>query len=376
MEFGVYIHWPFCQAKCPYCDFNSHVWKSVDQIRWRDAFIRSIETAAARQPGRVVNSVFFGGGTPSLMPVGTVDAVLSALRSGFSFANDIEVTLEANPTSSERSRFAGYRDAGVNRVSLGVQALDDQDLHHLGRLHTVQEALAAVEMARDLFDRVSFDLIYARQHQTEDMWRSELSRALSFEPDHLSLYQLTVEDGTRFGDLYKRGRLRGLPSPDLGADLYDATQELCEEAGLPAYETSNHARSGAASRHNMIYWQAGDYLGIGPGAHGRVPGDRGRHATEDLSSPATWLDAVERTGSGLKLEKRLTAQDQVDEYLMMGLRIEQGVSLGRIEGMGGAFDQSAMAELISSGHLIQQGDRLQVTRSGRPLLNAILRQLL
>ena len=268
--FGVYVHWPFCQAKCPYCDFNSHVAASVDHDLWLEAYLAEIDAAAAMTGARDVRSVFFGGGTPSLMEPRVVGAVLDRVAARWRVSGQVEVTLEANPTSVEAARLAGYRTAGVNRVSLGVQALNDQDLRRLGRLHSAAEALTAVGVAREIFERVSFDLIYARQDQAVQDWEAELAQALALGPDHVSLYQLTIEDGTAFGDRHRRGRLPGLPDEDRAADLYDVTQSLTEAAGLPAYEVSNHARPGAEARHNLLYWESGDYAGIGPGAHGRL----------------------------------------------------------------------------------------------------------
>ncbi len=272
--FGFYVHWPFCASKCPYCDFNSHVSAEIDESRWVRAYLREIDRYAAEVPERVLTSIFFGGGgTPSLMAPDTVSAILERIRAHWPVANDLEVTLEANPGSVEAGRFRGYADAGVNRVSVGVQALNDADLRRLGRLHTVEEALAALEIARNTFERVSFDLIYARQGQTLEEWRAELSGALEFAADHLSLYQLSIEPGTAFGDRYDAGKLRGLPDEDLSAEMYLLTQEMCETAGFHAYEVSNHAKPGAESRHNQIYWRYGDYAGIGPGAHSRLTVD-------------------------------------------------------------------------------------------------------
>ncbi|NNE52265.1 MAG: coproporphyrinogen III oxidase, partial [Sulfitobacter sp.] len=268
--FGLYIHWPFCEAKCPYCDFNSHVSQQIDQLAWRDAYLAELKRGAAETKRRVLNAVFFGGGTPSLMDPDVVAEVIAEIRHLWPLANDLEITLEANPGSVEAGRFAAYRQAGVSRVSMGIQALNDADLKRLGRIHTVQEALAAFDIARNRFERVSFDLIYGRQEQTLKNWEAELKQALSMAIDHLSLYQLTIEQGTAFGDRYARGKLRGLPNEDLGADMYTVTQEICGQMGFPRYEVSNHARPGAESRHNLIYWRYGDYLGIGPGAHGRL----------------------------------------------------------------------------------------------------------
>lgn len=288
--FGVYIHWPFCQAKCPYCDFNSHVSREIDQSRWLRAYISEIDRYAEQVPGRALTSVFFGGGTPSLMDPDIVHGVLTHLRRHWAFSNSIEITLEANPGSVDAGRFAGYAQAGVNRISMGIQALNNQDLRLLGRIHTVEEARKAFDVARNQFSRVSFDLIYARQNQTLDAWKSELREALAMAIDHLSLYQLTIEQGTAFGDRYNRGKLRGLPEDDLAADMYEVTQDLCAEAGLSAYEVSNYAKPGSESLHNSVYWRYGDYLGVGPGAHGRLTLNDQRYGTEAFSNPAKWLD--------------------------------------------------------------------------------------
>ena len=369
--FGIYLHWPFCQAKCPYCDFNSHVVASVDQSRWAAAFEVEIDRVAALTGDRVLNSVFFGGGTPSLMEVSTVERILNRIRKHWRLANDLEVTLEANPTSIEAERFAGYRAAGVNRVSVGVQALNDPDLKALGRLHSADEALAAVDMARSTFDRVSFDLIYARQNQTVTGWRDELSRALSFRPDHLSLYQLTIEDGTAFGDRFKRGKLRGLPDEDLGADLWDVTQEMCETAGMPAYEVSNHAKEGQESRHNLIYWQSGDWAGIGPGAHGRLTVDGNRHETVCPKSPGAWIAEVE--GGRDVLGPALTETEVLEERVLMGLRMREGIVMPT---SWLQEKRSTINSLSGDGLLILDDSRLLVTAQGRPLLNGIINQLL
>ncbi len=370
--FGLYIHWPFCAAKCPYCDFNSHVASTIEQDRWRRAYLSEIDRVGAVTGGRVLSTVFFGGGTPSLMDPELVGAVLEKARDTWSMANDLEVTLEANPTSVESSRFRGFRDAGVNRVSVGVQALNDDDLRALGRLHSVDEAMRAVELAHDIFPRVSFDLIYARQFQSLGDWRAELRRALALEPGHLSLYQLTIEDGTAFGDRFRRGRLPGLPDDDLGADLFEATQELCEAAGIPAYEVSNHARPGAECRHNLIYWRSGDWAGIGPGAHGRLTLAGQRIGVETELSPATWLRSVETRGSGETGRCVLTAEDVFAERLLMGLRLAEGV---KIEKADPEFIKQI--QLLNESDLVEFSDgRLRVTARGRPLLNAILRELL
>ena len=290
--FGLYIHWPFCQANCPYCDFNSHVAAKIDQHAWAKAYLSEIERVGAETQGRILRSVFFGGGTPSMMDPEIVDVILTKVRATWGMANDIEITLEANPTSVEAGRFAGYRQAGVNRVSMGIQALNDVDLKALGRMHSTKEALAAFDIARATFERVSFDLIYARQNQTRQGWRDERTQALSMAIDHLSLYQLTIEGGTAFGDRYAAGKLRGLPDEDRAADMFELTQELCDQHGFPAYEVSNHAKSGSESIHNKIYWKYGDYVGIGPGAHGRLTLNGQKFATETHLTPGRWLKSV------------------------------------------------------------------------------------
>ena len=374
--FGLYVHWPFCQAKCPYCDFNSHVSREIDQSAWVRAYLQVISRVAEGTSGRVLNSIFFGGGTPSLMAPETVAAVIEAARTHWPFANDIEITLEANPGSVEAGRFAGYRDAGVNRVSLGVQALNDEDLRRLGRIHTVAEARTAFDIARRCFDRVSFDLIYARQGQSLQAWRDELTEALDMAVDHLSLYQLTIEPGTAFGDRYKAGKLRGLPDDDLSADMYFATQDICAQRGLPAYEVSNHAHPGSESRHNLIYWRYGDYLGIGPGAHGRITQENVRFATETPKSPAAWLEAVDRGGTE-SVRTALTTQDKAGEYLMMGIRLSEGLDMDRFEKISGSpLPGARITYLKELGMIAISGDRLTVTDQGRPILNAIIRELL
>ncbi|MFD0859484.1 radical SAM family heme chaperone HemW [Roseovarius aquimarinus] len=374
--FGLYLHWPFCAAKCPYCDFNSHVSDKVDQDAWRRAFLAEIDRYAEMTRGRVLNSIFFGGGTPSLMPPETVHAILDRVRHHWTFANDMEITLEANPGSVEAARFAGYADAGVDRVSMGIQALNDTDLRRLGRLHTAAEARAAFDVARAQFKRVSFDLIYARQDQSLDEWRAELSEALSMAVDHMSLYQLTIEPGTAFGARFEAGKLHGLPSEDLGSDMYELTQELCDAAGMPAYEVSNHARPGAESRHNLIYWRHGDYLGIGPGAHGRLTLDGTRWATEAYAHPEAWLMRA-ATGTTEKPRVAIPPQDQAGEYLMMGLRISEGIDLPRYEALAGApLNESSVHHLEDLGMVERRGDRLAATLRGRTVLNAVITELL
>lgn len=371
--FGLYVHWPFCLAKCPYCDFNSHVAASIDQRRWAEAYVQEIGRVAAETPGRVLRSVFFGGGTPSLMQPETVAAVLDAARGAWTFANDIEITLEANPTSVEAGRFRGYAAAGVNRLSMGVQALNDADLRALGRMHSADEARAAFDIARAIFPRISFDLIYARQNQSVQDWAAELRAAIGMAVDHLSLYQLTIEPGTAFGARHAAGKLKGLPDEDLAADMWEVTQEVTAEAGLAGYEISNHAAPGSESRHNMIYWRQGDYAGIGPGAHGRLTLDGRRWATESPLAPGEWLAAVAK-GSGESLRDEIGGEDLRVERLMMGLRLTEGlprercptddVFLSRING------------LVEDGLVWTTPARIGVTARGRPVLNAVLRALL
>lgn len=374
--FGLYLHWPFCASKCPYCDFNSHVAAEIDQSRWQRAYLSEIARVGALAPGRILNAVFFGGGTPSLMVPDLVAAILDTVRKTWTCANDLEVTLEANPGSAEAGRFRGYRDAGVNRLSMGLQALNDADLRRLGRLHTVAEARAAFDIARATFDRVSFDLIYARQDQTLADWRAELSEALSLAVDHLSLYQLTVEDGTAFGSRHAAGGLRGLPDDDLGADLFEMTQEICDAAGMPGYEVSNHARRGSESLHNLIYWRAGDYAGIGPGAHGRLTLNGQRLATDTPKGPLEWLTQVERTGSGDQTASVLPLSDQAAEYLMMSLRLAEGSDINRFTALGGRIRPSIIRDLTDLGLIECSSGRLRTTVSGRIVLNGVLRELL
>lgn len=375
--FGLYVHWPFCQSKCPYCDFNSHVAREIDESAWVRAYLAEIERVASEVPGRVLSTMFFGGGTPSLMQPDTVAAVIDAARHHWPCANDMEITLEANPGSVEATRFHGFRDAGVTRVSMGIQALNDQDLRRLGRLHSAEEALAAFDIARDCFDRVSFDLIYARQDQSLAAWEVELKQALSLAIDHLSLYQLTVEAGTAFGDRQAAGALRGLTDDDRAADMYHLTQEICAAHGMPSYEVSNHAVPGAESRHNLIYWRYGDYAGIGPGAHGRLTIDGGRIATECHRMPNSWLEAVDRKGSGESLRDRLTREEQAQEMLMMGLRLREGVDLDRHAALSGTrIPAERITRLVDLGMVEQDGRHLRVTEDGRAVLNAVLRELL
>lgn len=369
--FGLYVHWPFCAAKCPYCDFNSHVRTKVDQSAWAEALAQNIRRYADETGPRVLSSIFFGGGTPSLMEPATVDAILQAARDVWSISNDIEITLEANPTSVEAHRFESYAKLGVNRVSLGVQALNNGDLRKLGRLHSVEEAKTAYALARQFFDRVSFDLIYARRDQSLDDWRAELSEALDLAIDHLSLYQLTIEEGTAFWDRAQRGLLNGLPGDDLGADMYDLTQELCEAAGLYTYEVSNQAKPGAESKHNLIYWRGGDYVGVGPGAHGRLTLGDTRYATESLKQPEAWLRAA-TAGSAETARDPLTQQDIAYERLIMGMRLREGLEFSDVSDV---IDHARLKVLLRSGHVWCVEDRIGATNTGRPLLNHIISQL-
>ena len=372
--FGLYIHWPFCAAKCPYCDFNSHVVSHIDQSRWKNAYLSEIERSASETPDRILSSVFFGGGTPSLMNADLVAAIVDKIRGCWTVSNDLEITLEANPTSVEATRFADYRDCGVNRVSMGFQALDNHDLKALGRLHTVEESLSALEIARCAFDRVSFDLIYARQNQKLSDWESELGHAISMAPDHLSLYQLTIEEGTAFGDRFDRGRLGGLPNEDLGADLYHATQDICEINGLFSYEVSNHAKPGQECLHNLIYWNAGDYIGIGPGAHGRLSFGSSRYATDTLTSPAGWLLQVEQTGNGEKAREPIERVDEVAESIMMGLRLTSGISESKFDDILDSGNK--INELVAQELLERNAGYIRASDRGRMLLNPVLRHLL
>lgn len=374
--FAIYLHWPFCQAKCPYCDFNSHVARQIDQDRWLAAYQREIDRYALTTPGRVLTSIFFGGGTPSLMNPDVVTGVLERIRQHWPQANDLEVTLEANPGSVEAGRFKAYSQAGVNRISMGIQALNDRDLQRLGRIHSTTEAMAAFDIARSHFDRVSFDLIYARHDQTLQDWKTELKQALGMAVDHLSLYQLTIEDGTAFGDRYARGKLKGLPPDDLSADMYQATQDICEDAGFLTYEVSNHARIGAESRHNRVYWRYGDYIGIGPGAHGRLTLNGERHATEAWSNPQKWLDTTEGA-LGEKERVALSGDDQASEFLMMGLRLAEGIDPARYRALAGrGLPQDRLDQLSELGMIKDNSDLITVTRQGRMVLNAILSELL
>ncbi|WP_431297786.1 radical SAM family heme chaperone HemW [Tabrizicola sp. BL-A-41-H6] len=375
--FGLYLHWPFCQSKCPYCDFNSHVATSIDQGDWQTAYLREIDRVAAETKGRVLNTVFFGGGTPSLMQPSLVAAILERIGQSWALANDLEVTLEANPGSVEIGRFEGYAAAGVNRVSLGIQALDDNSLRRLGRLHSSDEARRAIGIAQDVFDRVSIDLIYARQDQSLGDWERELSTALGLGTDHISLYQLTIEDGTVFQRMHAQKLLGGLPDEDLSADMFELTQGMCDAAGLPAYEVSNHAKPGAESRHNLIYWRMGDYAGIGPGAHGRLTLGDARLATEAPRSPGKWLDDVLGGRPGEMPRARLSGTEQAVEYLMMAMRLREGASLAWYGSLAGEeLPAAAVAELADLGMIEVRDETMRATAQGRMVLNGVLRALL
>ena len=378
--FGLYVHWPFCVKKCPYCDFNSHVRDAIDEGRWRAALLAELEHWAARTEGRTLTSIFFGGGTPSLMRPDTVAAILARAAELWPEDPAIEITLEANPGSVEAGRFQGFRGAGVTRVSLGVQALDDRSLEFLGRVHSAAEALAALEIARRTFERFSFDLIYARPGQSPAGWADELERAVALAGSHLSVYQLTIEPGTQFHTAYARGAW-ALPDDELAGQLYELTQERLAAAGLPAYEISNHAAPGAESRHNLTYWRYGDYLGVGPGAHGRVTLDGTRHATKAARAPETWLAQVEAAGHGVEEALPLDRTTMAEELVMMGLRLAEGVPRERFRLLLGAepesvLDARGLAMLVEGGFVTLDDDRLRATDAGRQRLNAVLARLI
>lgn len=375
--FGIYVHWPFCLAKCPYCDFNSHVrHQKPDEARFARAIATELASLKPRTHAREVTSIFFGGGTPSLMQPSTVQSVLDEIARHWTIAGDVEITLEANPTSVEAERFRGYRAAGVNRVSLGVQALDDVSLKSLGRMHTADEALAAVAVARENFPRISFDLIYARPDQKPEAWRAELTRALTFAPEHLSLYQLTIEHGTAFEALHRAGKLI-IPDNDTARELWDVTQSLCDARGMPAYEISNHASEGAESRHNLVYWRYQEYAGVGPGAHGRLGAEGSRIATATEKHPERWLALVEEKGHGLVSDEALSQLEQADELLIMGLRLAEGIDATRFEKLAGTSFNAERVSFLESEGLIERGKnaRLRVTPAGFPLLDAIVADL-
>jgi len=375
--FGVYVHWPFCLSKCPYCDFNSHVRReAIDEPRWIRAFAAEIAATAARISSRTVSSIFFGGGTPSLMRPATVDAVLDAVARHWRLADDVEITLEANPTSVEAERFRGYRVAGVNRVSLGVQALDDGVLLALGRTHSAREALDAVAIARAAFDRYSFDLIYARPQQTVEQWSSELRSALAQAGEHVSLYQLTIEPETPYAQLHAAGKLP-VPDEDTARALFEVTQEICAARGLPAYEISNHARAGGECRHNLIYWRGHEYAGIGPGAHGRLDIAGDRHATATEKRPEAWLARVEQSGDGLVSDEILTLAERADEFLLMGLRLAEGIDPKRYEQIAGRSLQTKRIAFLHQHGFVEttRGGRLRATPTGMPVLDSVVADL-
>ena len=378
--FGVYLHWPFCKSKCPYCDFNSHVRESIDQERWRRALLTDLKHAREKSGPRAVTSVFFGGGTPSLMPTETVAAAIETIDTLWGLAPGTEVTLEANPTSAEAGRFAGFARAGVNRLSIGVQALDDAALKFLGRQHSAAEALGALDLARTAFPRLSFDLIYARPGQSAGAWRAELAEALALGPEHIALYQLTIEEGTVFHGAWRRGELT-LPEEDAAATLYEATAAQLAAAGLPAYEISNHARPGGECRHNLTYWRYGDYAGIGPGAHGRLTFDGEKHATRQHRAPEAWLDLVEQQGHGWRQDEIVAPEQRLAEMVMMGLRLSEGISRAAFETELGAAPEillpaERLQRLAAEGYLVLDDTGLSATPEGRQRLDAVLGYLL
>lgn len=376
MSFGVYVHWPFCQSKCPYCDFNSHVHEKIDHDQWTQAYLREIEHTSHLMPGRVVDTVFFGGGTPSLMKPEQIDAILTKIKSSWKTNPNWEVTLEANPTSVEIGKFQGFKDAGINRVSLGIQSFNEDDLKFLGRKHNATEAKQALDIAAKTFERFSFDLIYARPNQTVAAWEAELNEALSIAKTHLSLYQLTIEQGTPFYTQHARGDFK-IPDQDLGADLYDATQVILDKQGMPAYEVSNHAIPGQESRHNLIYWRYGDYAGIGPGAHGRLTMNGEKKATRTHRAPEIWLERVAKDNHGYHPFEDVTRQQRVQECLMMGLRLSEGVPWQRVHDEYGGdarefLSSDKLDRLIDEGMLVDDGKTITATATGRKCLNAVL----
>ncbi len=378
--FGLYVHWPFCRSKCPYCDFNSHVRETIDQARWQRALLAELAHYAARTPGRRLTSIFFGGGTPSLMAPETAAAVIAAAKGYWNSDPDLEVTLEANPTSSEAAKFRAFAAAGVNRLSIGVQALDDAALKFLGRQHSAAEALAAVALARDAVPRFSFDLIYARPDQEIPAWQAELAQALAERPEHISLYQLTIEEGTAFHGARRRGELQELPE-DTAADFFEQTRAQLADAGLPAYEVSNHARPGAQCRHNLTYWRYGDYVGVGPGAHGRLTLGARKIATRQHRAPEAWLDLVEQAGHATRSESTVGAEDRLSELLMMGLRLTEGVARNAVQRETGQeiealIDPARLEKLQGAGFIEVDNDSLRATAQGMAVLDSLLAELL
>jgi putative oxygen-independent coproporphyrinogen III oxidase len=374
---GIYIHWPFCAAKCPYCDFNSHVSNVVDYDAWQRAYLADLRRYHGERPDIEVQSVFFGGGTPSLMPPSVTGAILDEIAKLWSVSDDMEVTLEANPTSSDAARFAGFRAAGVGRMSVGVQSLNDQDLRLLGRMHSAKEARATVARALTLFPRVSADLIYARQGQTVAAWRAELAQAIDLGTSHLSLYQLTIEDGTVFAARHARGLLRGLPDEDVAAELYEITQDLTKAQGLHAYEVSNHAHTSHECRHNLIYWRSKMFLGVGPGAHGRIDIDDERFATVAHRMPTAWLEALQHRGNGEISRDRLGGIERAEEYVLMGLRLSEGISVSHFQRLANQqICTDAISRLRHDDLVEHKGDRLIATQKGRMLLNHVTAEVL
>ena len=373
--FGIYVHWPFCEAKCPYCDFNSHVRHAgIDEVQFRDAYLRELDHMRTLSGPREVESVFFGGGTPSRMLPETAAAILERIAQNWQLSDNVEITLEANPTSVEAGRFDGFRAAGINRVSVGLQALNDVDLKKLGRTHDVSAGKAALAVAKKHFDRVSFDLIYARSGQTTSEWQRELEDALILAAGHLSLYQLTIEEGTPFAALHAAGKLV-CPQDDAARAMYEITQEACDKAGLPSYEVSNHAAPGHECRHNLIYWRAGGYAGVGPGAHSRLNINGARHAISAIYSPEDWVEKVLQTGHGIERDNQLGAQDEAAEYMLMGLRLNEGIDLDRYAGLGGKIDETVLAGLEANRFVRVDGKRLATTPEGRLLLNSVIAAL-
>lgn len=378
--FGIYVHWPFCASKCPYCDFNSHVAQTIDHDAWADAYLKEIDFYAAKTPGRLVTSIFFGGGTPSLMHPATVQKIIDCITQRWHIANDIEITLEANPTSVEIGKFADFRTAGVNRVSVGVQALNNDDLTFLGREHDAGEARAAIDIAAKTFDRYSFDLIYARPNQTPQTWEKELSEALAMGTDHLSLYQLTIEQGTPFYMRHERGEFK-IPDEDVGGELYDITQTMLEDAGMPAYEVSNHAKPGQESLHNLTYWRYGDYAGIGPGAHGRLSISGDKFATRGHRAPDVWMERVAKDGHGGHPDEPVARDQRIIECVMMGMRLREGLDLKKLSDEAGrdwraVLDEKKISALAGEGLVTLSGDRLMPTQDGLARLNGLLAYLL
>ncbi|VAW20506.1 Radical SAM family enzyme, similar to coproporphyrinogen III oxidase, oxygen-independent, clustered with nucleoside-triphosphatase RdgB [hydrothermal vent metagenome] len=375
--FAIYVHWPFCASKCPYCDFNSHVRRGpFNEVEFVGAYLDELSHFAALSKGKKVGSIFFGGGTPSLMEPRSVGAIIEKIDELWPVDQNVEITLEANPTSVEANRFKSYRQAGVNRVSLGVQSLRDEPLARLGRLHSVGEAKLAVGIAQSIFERSSFDLIYARPHQSLAEWEAELNEALNMAVGHLSLYQLTIEKGTRYYDLRAAGKL-AMPSSDLSADFYQLTQEICNAAGLPAYEISNHARPGEESVHNLTYWRYGEYIGVGAGAHGRLLINDERHALASEKQPQKWAKLVAKTGSGLVVDDRLTWEEEADEYLVMGMRLKEGISLERYHQLSGRqLNPVQISELLDIGFVQRlENGNLRVSDKGWPVLDAVVADL-